>query len=311
MKRDFRYHSFGLDIASPFALAELDDGTAPVSGTALTIAHAEIAAPNPPLPAFRHFATGPGGDLLCFDGVGRFSLPTPDRIDVDLAPGFDMRLIGLPLLGPVMALALHRRGVLVLHGSAVLIGGQAHVFLGDKGSGKSTTAAALVAAGFPLLSDDVIAIERTANGALLLHPGYAAMKLEAAMLADFPAGSWSIIEPRDGPYTAGKWRVKLVRKQIDGPVPLGTVHCLARGTANAIMPLSSAQTLHALIRFSHHPRLGDAANTPSEAATLFARAAQYAPALTATILTVKHSLSELSALGHFLESGDNHARIAA
>ena len=58
------------------------------------------------------------------------------------------------LLSKWLALALRLSGRLVLHGNAVLVEGRVLAWIGDKGAGKSTLAAAFVAAGYPLLADD-------------------------------------------------------------------------------------------------------------------------------------------------------------
>jgi hypothetical protein len=62
------------------------------------------------------------------------------------------------VLGPALALSLELAGFLCLHGSAVVIDGQAIVFLGPKYHGKSTLATALTAAGAQLIGDDLIAV---------------------------------------------------------------------------------------------------------------------------------------------------------
>ena len=62
------------------------------------------------------------------------------------------------LLGPVFGFTLRLRGVTCLHASAVVIDEQAVVFLGQSGAGKSTTAAAFAQLGYPVLSDDVVAL---------------------------------------------------------------------------------------------------------------------------------------------------------
>ncbi len=58
-------------------------------------------------------------------------------------------------LGPVVAIALHLQGAVLLHASAVVLRGKAIVFSGDAGSGKSTTAAILHRHGYAVLADDV------------------------------------------------------------------------------------------------------------------------------------------------------------
>lgn len=80
------------------------------------------------------------------------------------------------LLGPVMGFALRLRGVLALHASAVLIDGRAVALVGQSGAGKSTTAAAFAAAGYPVLADDVLAI-RSVDGVLTAYPSYRLLRL--------------------------------------------------------------------------------------------------------------------------------------
>lgn len=58
-------------------------------------------------------------------------------------------------LGPVIAIALHLQGAVLLHASSVVMREKAIVFAGPSGSGKSTTAAILHRLGYAVLSDDV------------------------------------------------------------------------------------------------------------------------------------------------------------
>jgi hypothetical protein len=80
------------------------------------------------------------------------------------------------LLGPVMGFVLRLRGTVCLHASAVGIGDRAIALMGLPGAGKSTTAAAFACAGYPVLSDDVVAL---ADKGLefLVQPGYPRVNL--------------------------------------------------------------------------------------------------------------------------------------
>ena len=62
------------------------------------------------------------------------------------------------LYGPVLGYLLRARGVLALHASCVEVDGEAVLFAGSQGQGKSTTAAALAESGYSVLSDDLTAI---------------------------------------------------------------------------------------------------------------------------------------------------------
>jgi hypothetical protein len=64
------------------------------------------------------------------------------------------------LIGQLLPLLLSLSGRLVLHASAVRTPGGVIALIGKSGAGKSTLAAALATAGFPLATDDCIALIR-------------------------------------------------------------------------------------------------------------------------------------------------------
>lgn len=81
------------------------------------------------------------------------------------------------LLGPILGFVLRLRGVICLHASAINVEGLAIVFVGQKGAGKSTTAAAFARKHYPLLSDDIAALSEDQEGTILVQPGYPRMRL--------------------------------------------------------------------------------------------------------------------------------------
>jgi len=80
------------------------------------------------------------------------------------------------LLGPIMGFALRLRGIVCLHASAVAVDNRAVVFLGPGGYGKSTTAAAFAKSGYPVLSDDIVALAEREDG-FLVQPAYPRLRL--------------------------------------------------------------------------------------------------------------------------------------
>lgn len=80
------------------------------------------------------------------------------------------------LQGPGIAASLHLRNVPLLHACVIDVDGGAILMLGAPGAGKSTTAAALVRAGFPLVSDDLAALD-LCDGEVFVHPGYPRLRL--------------------------------------------------------------------------------------------------------------------------------------
>lgn len=120
-----------------------------------------------------------GRDLLQISGAGAFSISRePGSIEVDPEPGAGGPAVEEALLGPALVLALARRGIFVLHASAVLLQGEAIGFLGDSGAGKSTLARLLAEEGAALAADDLLAI---AEGPAAL-PHFPQLKLEPAAM---------------------------------------------------------------------------------------------------------------------------------
>jgi len=85
--------------------------------------------------------------------------------------------VGLFLLGSVFGIVCHQRGVLPLHASCIAFGDRAVAFAGVSGSGKSTIAAALLALGGLLVSDDVTVVDIRAEGGPMALPSFPRQKL--------------------------------------------------------------------------------------------------------------------------------------
>ena len=80
------------------------------------------------------------------------------------------------LLGPVLGFVLLLRGMVCLHASAVVVGGQAIALIGPAGAGKSTTAAAFAARGFSVLAEDVVTLDDRGES-FWVRPAYPCIRL--------------------------------------------------------------------------------------------------------------------------------------
>lgn len=89
------------------------------------------------------------------------------------------------MYGTVFAYILQYNGYLVLHGSAVMYNDTAIVFSGNSGAGKSTLAAKLNSRGYPLLTDDIVAISHNKEHKLVMSPGHNKVKLWSNALEHF------------------------------------------------------------------------------------------------------------------------------
>ena len=111
---------------------------------------------------------------LRWDDIGKVKLSNGNQITIDI---INKNLIIPFLLGPIMALLLHQRGFLVLHGSSIKINGKAIAFIGYRGMGKSTTAINLYKKGYPLITDDILAINFDNDNIPYIYPGYPHVRL--------------------------------------------------------------------------------------------------------------------------------------
>lgn len=119
----------------------------------------------------------PGTLLLSLEDTGRMLVRNGREIIVEPGPNFREERAALYVLGSGFGALLQQRGLLVLHGSSVVIDRRAVAFVGASGNGKSTLARCLVKRGHSLLSDDVSAIDFEHNSTPRVFPSYPQMKL--------------------------------------------------------------------------------------------------------------------------------------
>jgi hypothetical protein len=146
-----RYSAYGLEVRAAFRLPGLQ------RSRSRRLPDVEIT---------RHDHPGDTGSVvLAYDDGCRFALSTGgDRVACGWPTSLTVR-DALPYLrGPVFGALLRLRGVIALHASAVVVNGRAIAFLGPPGAGKSTTAAAMAMRGIPVLSDDIVPLQRARGG---------------------------------------------------------------------------------------------------------------------------------------------------
>jgi hypothetical protein len=174
----FHYSLYDLALDSDFELRGLSSSAPrPEVRRRVRIRRAEIDEPSIVDRDPWIFVDAGSQQFLAWAAVGAFRVAHDGLIEVDANPGVPDSLVSLPLLGAVMATLLHRRGLGVFHASAVSVDAHGIALLGDKGAGKSTTAGALVAAGHRLISDDIVALDYEREGAPMLLPANAELKL--------------------------------------------------------------------------------------------------------------------------------------
>jgi hypothetical protein len=180
----------------------------------------------------------------------------PERIYCHLYGPRHRYLLEVGLFGLVLALWLERRGTRTLHGAAAVVDGRGVAFLADAGAGKTSTAAACVAAGLPMLSDDLLALEERA-GAVYARPGYPQFRM-------WPAQARHFVGSDEGHQQIHPARTKLRVDVGTGfgsfqvtPVPLRRIylpHRLSQADAPVeIEPIRPGRAMTALLRHSFLP----------------------------------------------------------
>lgn len=248
----YRYRAYGLAFRSDLALPELEPDEAEAPD--VTVRLGSIDRPMPAPPAGTRFEFGPQDQYLAWLMVGRFLIRNGGEIIVDPVAEAAEALVRMPLLGPVMAVLLHLRGMLVLHASAVAIGGHSAIFLGDKQAGKSTTAAALVGAGHRLIADDVLAIQFPETDGPSIAPGFPHLKLDTDVAAAV-IGDGATALPLAHP-SLEKRQHRLTEPFSHARVRPARIYVLSRGSVAASTSLAVGEALTALIRFSYITRFG-------------------------------------------------------
>lgn len=180
---------------------------------------------------------------LCdFVGDARMS-----DVTAHLHPGADPGLVAVLASGALIATHLKLHDELVLHASAVELGGSALAFVGSSGMGKSTIAAALCRGEGRLVSDDVLRVDLTDPTSARVHPGSTENRLRpgARELADeAPAGATR-------PTADGRLALR-ARSCATAPLPLAAcvVPLPSRLAVDvSVRPLRGARALMRLVRF--------------------------------------------------------------
>lgn len=221
-------------------------------------------------------------DILRYTDVADFYVQ-PARIVGHLLDPSRKHDVELLLLGSVLSYWLEREGVPALHASAAVVNGRAVAFLAHNRGGKSSLVAALMQAGHPLLTDDILPLELR-DGVPIGQPGYPQMRFWPDQALHF-LGRYEdlpLVHP-----SVTKRRVRV------GPGGLGTFCDTARPLACLYLPMrrdpddpnrdieiqpaSFLDTFKELVRYSFLPRTVEALGWQPQRLKLFARIAAHAP----------------------------------
>lgn len=193
--------------------------------------------------------------VLQWRHFGTYRVREGGAIEYAPLPGLTAEAVRVPLLGVCMGLLLHQRGLLTLHASAVAIGDGAVAFVGAKGAGKSTTAAAFLRRGHPLVADDVVAVDYDACGVPSVFPGLTTVKLWPPSLAAVG------LDPDTVPRLHGGVEKRVLRADgvpggvpSEGPLPLRALYVLEEGEGLALEPVRACDAFAEVVRHTYATR---------------------------------------------------------
>ena len=187
----------------------------------------------------RHIADLPllGGGRMVLrrgEGVVRYCMPVP-LTDAELVH---------PFLAPAAAAFWTWEGALALHAAALLTPAGALLVFGAKGSGKSTTLAALAAQGTPVVADDLAVVR---DGLVAAGPRGIDLRTGAAGL-----GEWrgQVVRP------SGGGRLRLSLPPVAAHSPVAGIVLLAWGDEVRLRPVAPGARIGVLAAQRSFPGLG-------------------------------------------------------
>ncbi len=189
--------------------------------------------------------------ILLIEGVGCFQVSGGNSIVVDPDNNANQALLQRYIIGACMALLLYQRSQLVLHASAIEINRQAVAFMGTSGAGKSSIAAAFVAAGHKMVVDDVTSID-IQNNVPYVYQGFPYIKLVNGTLALSNLRN-NKIEYSD--HLEDKTGFRIIDAPTSDRIPLACIFVIKSGEGIEHRQYDFQQSLIELVRHSLPPTL--------------------------------------------------------
>jgi hypothetical protein len=306
------YIAYGLTINSQLPLPELitDCGSGP-GGATLTVREGQVRTPSDTARVKGYeIDIGPQTAFLYLNSVGCFEIRGSEIIYAPV-PGVTAKTLGLFILGPALAMVLHRRGNLVLHASAVvLLKGVrergAVAFLGHSRQGKSTMAAALHARGHQAVADDIVAVPgrfllptvgKSETDNLQISPGFPMLKLWPEALAYLGPGAESPSISLSGRGNSPRTARIVADRFSPEPIPLRRLYLLEDSESLQCQPLPQKGALLEILRHSYWV----AQLPPEQNATHFRQCAALVERIPVHRLERRRDLSRIADVAQLIE----------
>lgn len=234
------YTAYGLKIQSDIRLSA---APSPASHADVQVRRGKVEFPAEA--ADRTMWTTESDIRFRLNGAGKIEISRGCEIVVDA--DVEDKVAAQYVMGLAIGAVLHQRGLLVLHGSAVLVNGGVVAFLGHSGWGKSTMAAAMVKLGCAGFSDDLVPVSM-ADGVPSVLPGYPFLKIarESGEVLGYEDPEWAPLLPEDT-----RSMIAVEGPDPQAPKPLSRIFVLKEGDQPEIAPMKPQAAVIELIRYSY------------------------------------------------------------
>jgi hypothetical protein len=142
------------------------------------------------------------------------------------------------LVTMILSFTLWLRGGFSFHASALAINGKSIIVMGDSGAGKSTTAAAFALLGYPILSDDLVAIKDDGEK-FWVQPAFPMIRLWSQSVAALFGRADALPEIVPNHHSWHKRYLDLREEGYqfqDRELPLGGIYLLSSRSSDAAAP---------------------------------------------------------------------------
>ena len=175
-----------------------------------------------------------GSTYVGWEGVGQF-LISPDgcRIAGRQCEQAHPESFQVYLLGQALSYALVKVGFEPLHATAIVVDEKAAILLGSSDLGKSSLAACFLAAGYRLLTDDLLILRPSSRG-VIAYPGPPRIKL-------LPRSARRFLPEMAGGVAMNPGSSKLILpldrdRSVRAPVPLKAIYALLPAASRSRQP---------------------------------------------------------------------------
>ena len=163
--------------------------------------------------------------------VAIFRIHNFNTITIETFENYNEDHLKIYLNASAIGLLLLQRNEVAIHGSTLVIDGNAIIFTGDSGAGKSTLSVALRLKGYPFLSDDISVTQKGSENNILVKPGFPMQRLCSDTMKLMGFDTSNFIKVND---EKDKYALPVHDGYINNPVSLKAIFELSFGDVEEV-----------------------------------------------------------------------------